>query len=145
MSVASDKVAIEFKSYTKPSEFIEDLEARVTGARSRLKELEGRIDSLREKADVLNKLSSLLASPQGGYNPSVFEARLAEAKLLVNPTPSQELEVLEYTARQLKAMIAALERVLSEVKALEGLGGVGGLVLDVVYEHGIPTKILLKI
>ncbi|MCE4600119.1 MAG: hypothetical protein F7C38_00940 [Desulfurococcales archaeon] len=140
----SDNVAIEFKSYTKPSEFIDDLEARIAGARSRLKELEGRIDSLREKADILDKLSSLLASPQVSHSPSMFEAGLAGAKLLVNPTPSQELEVLEYTVSRLKAMIAALESVLSEVKALEGLGDVG-LVLDVVYENGIPTKILLKI
>jgi len=134
---------IDIVKYNSVSEFFKHLDSKIVELRSQLGELLRRLENAKAKAEVLVKLESLLAETAAGSKLGGTEINLGQAKAIINPTPKQEFEILVDVVRSIQNRIVALERIRKDVEPLSRLGEVD-LTLEVVYENGLPTKILIR-
>jgi len=134
---------IDIVKYNSVSEFFKDLDTKIVELRSQLGELLRRLENAKAKAEVLVKLESLLAETAAGGKLGGTEISLGQAKAIINPTPKQEFDILVDVVRSIQNRIVALERIRKDVEPLSKLGELD-LTLEVVYENGLPTKILVK-
>lgn len=141
--MADEGKLIDMVTYNSVSDFFKDLDAKLVEMRSKLGELLRRLEGAKAKAEVLVRLESLLAETSGGAKIGGTEISLGTAKAVVNPTPKQEFDILVDVVRSLQNRIVAMERVRKEVEPLSKLGDLE-LQLEVVYENGLPTRILIR-
>lgn len=141
--MADEGKLIEMVTYNSVSDFFKDLDAKLVEMRSKLGELLRRLEGAKAKAEVLVRLESLLAETSGGAKIGGTEISLGAAKAVVNPTPKQEFDILVDVVRSLQNRIVAMERVRKEVEPISKLGDLE-LQLEVVYENGLPTRILIR-
>ncbi len=134
---------VDIVKYSSVSDFFKDLDTKIVELRSQLGELLRRLENAKAKAEVLIKLESLLAEAAGGAKLGGTEISLGTAKAIINPTPKQEFDLLVDVVRSIQNRIVALERIRKDVEPLSRLGDLD-LTLEVVYENGLPTKILVK-
>jgi len=134
---------IDIVKYNSVSDFFKDLDTKIVELRSQLGELLRRLENAKAKAEVLVKLESLLAETAAGGKLGGTEISLGQAKAIINPTPKQEFDILVDVVRSIQNRIVALERIRKDVEPLSKLGELD-LTLEVVYENGLPTKILVK-
>jgi len=134
---------IDIVKYNSVSDFFKDLDTKIVELRSQLGELLRRLENAKAKAEVLVKLESLLAETAAGGKLGGTEISLGQAKAIINPTPKQEFDILVDVVRSIQNRIVALERIRKDVDPLSKLGELD-LTLEVVYENGLPTKILVK-
>lgn len=133
---------VDIVKYNNVGEFFKHLDSKIVELRGQLGELLRRLESAKAKAEVLVKLESLLAEAAGGKLGGT-EIALGQAKAIINPTPKQEFDILVDVVRSLQNRIVALERIRRDVEPLSRLGDLD-LTLEVVYENGLPTKILIR-
>ena len=134
---------IDIVKYNSVSEFFKHLDTKIVELRSQLGELLRRLENAKAKAEVLVKLESLLAETAAGGKLGGTEISLGQARAIINPTPKQEFDILVDVVRSIQNRIVALERIRKDVEPLNRLGELD-LTLEVVYENGLPTKILVK-
>ncbi len=143
MAAADQPKLLDVKRYSSVGDFLKELDAEITRLKGELGELLRRLDSAKAKAEVLVKLENLLSSTTGGGKLGGTEIPLGQAKAIINPTPKQEFDILVDIVRSLQNRIVALERVRKDMEPLVKLGDLD-LTLEVIYENGIPSKILVK-
>ncbi len=134
---------VDIVKYNSVGEFFKHLDSKIVELRSQLGELLRRLENAKAKAEVLVKLESLLAEAAAGGKLGGTEISLGQAKAIINPTPKQEFDILVDVVRSIQNRIVALERVRKDVEPLSRLGELD-LTLEVVYENGLPTKILIR-
>jgi len=88
------------------------------------------------------KLENLLSAAGGGAKLGGTEIQLGQAKAVINPTPRQEFEILVDVVRSLQSKIIALERARKDLDPLARIGDIE-ITLEVIYENGIPARILI--
>ncbi len=132
---------IDIRRYNSVSEFIKDIDAEITRLKGELGELLRRLENAKAKAEVLVKLESLLAGTGGKLGGT--ELNLGQAKAIINPTPKQEFDILVDVVRSLQNRIIALERARKDLDPLVRIGDLD-LTLEVIYENGVPSKILVR-
>ncbi|MEB3844475.1 MAG: hypothetical protein LRS48_02185 [Desulfurococcales archaeon] len=132
---------IDIRRYNSVSDFIKDIDAEITRLKGELGELLRRLENAKAKAEVLVKLESLLAGTGGKLGGT--ELNLGQAKAIINPTPKQEFDILVDVVRSLQNRIIALERARKDLDPLVRIGDLD-LTLEVIYENGVPSRILVR-
>jgi len=129
----------EFNSVAELMKYLDD---ELTEHRRRLGEMLKKIEELRVRAEQEKKLRSLL-SKLGLPEPSTQnEISLRNTKIIVNPSPTQELSALEASIESLNNRITQLMAIRKE---LEILGNIDVEVkISVVYVDGLPKIVLLR-
>jgi len=135
--------SVDIKRYSSVSDFLKELDAEITRLKGELGDLLRRLENAKAKAEVLMKLENLLsAAAGGGAKLGGTEIQLGQTKAIINPTPKQEFEILVDVVRGLQGRIIALERSRKDLEPLSRIGDIE-LTLEVIYENGIPSKILV--
>ncbi|MEB3760323.1 MAG: hypothetical protein GSR72_02870 [Desulfurococcales archaeon] len=142
MAATGQTKLLDIKRYSSVGDLIKELDAEITRLKGELGELLRRLESAKAKAEVLVKLENLLSTAGGGKLGGT-EIPLGQAKAIINPTPKQEFDILVDVVRSLQNRIIALERVRKDMDPLVRLGDID-LALEVIYENGIPSRILVK-
>ena len=141
--MADEGKLVDIVTFSSVSDFFKDLDTKLVEMRSKLGALLRRLEDAKAKAEVLVRLESLLAEAARGAKIGGTEINLGSAKAIINPTPKQEFDLLVDVVRSLQNRIVALERIRKEVEPLSKLGDLE-LTLEVVYENGLPTRILIR-
>ncbi|MCE4624669.1 MAG: hypothetical protein F7C35_02235 [Desulfurococcales archaeon] len=134
--------SIDIKRYSRVSDFLKDLDAEITRLKGELGDLLRRLENAKAKAEVMVKLENLLSAAAGGAKLGGTEITLGQAKAVINPTPKQEFDILVDVVRSLQGKIIALERSRKDLDPLARIGDIE-LTLEVIYENGIPSRILI--
>jgi hypothetical protein len=135
--------SVDIKRYTSVMDFLKDLDAEITRLKGELGDLLRRLENAKAKAEVMVKLENLLAfAAGGGAKLGGTEIQLGQAKALINPTPKQEFDILVDVVRNLQSKIIALEKARKDMDPLSRIGDIE-LTLEVIYENGVPSKILI--
>ncbi len=132
---------VDIKRYNSVSDFVKDLDAEITRLKGELGGLLRRLENAKAKAEVLMKLENLLAAAGGKLGGT--EIPLGQAKAIINPTPKQEFDVLVDVVRSLQNRIISLERARKDLDPLIRIGDLD-LTLEVIFENGVPSKILVR-
>ncbi len=143
MAATGQTKLLDIKKYSSVGDLVKELDAEITRLKGELGELLRRLESAKAKAEVLVKLENLLSTAAGGGKLGGTEIPLGQAKAIINPTPKQEFDILVDVVRSLQNRIIALERVRKDMDPLVRLGDLD-LTLEVIYENGIPSRILVK-
>lgn len=136
-------MSIVIKEFTNVSEFIKSLDDMIAEYRRRLGEMLRKMEELRIKSEQEKKLKGMLTKlglPE--TSASSNEIALRNVKIIVNPSPSQELSALETAVDSLNSRIAILTNIRKEAEVLGGLDV--GLKIIVVYVDDLPKTIMLK-
>jgi len=135
---------MELVRFKNARELLSWLDSEIAKTRSTFEELKSRLESLKRKAEVERRIESLLREIAGEPRVGRSETRLGELRILVNPQPVEELEVLE---KLLEATSLKLQRLESARKLLEPLGAVGEepVVVELVVEEGAPRNLIIRI
>ena len=143
MAIAGGQAkSVDIKRYTSVSEFMKDLEAEITRLKGELGDLLRRLESAKAKAEVMVKLESLLSAAGGGTKLGGTEVQLGQARAIINPSPKQEFDILVDVVRSLQSKIIALERSRKDLDPLTRIGDLE-ITLEVIFENGIPSKLLI--
>ncbi len=134
--------SVDIRRYTTVSDFLKDLDAEITRLKGELGDLLRRLENAKAKAEVMMKLENLLSAAGGGAKLGGTEIQLGQAKAVINPTPRQEFEILVDVVRSLQSKIIALERARKDLDPLARIGDIE-ITLEVIYENGIPARILI--
>ena len=134
--------SVDIKRYTTVSDFLKELDAEITRLKGELGDLLRRLENAKAKAEVMMKLENLLSAAGGGTKLGGTEIQLGQSKAVINPTPRQEFEILVDVVRSLQSKIIALERARKDLDPLARIGDIE-ITLEVIYENGIPARILI--
>jgi len=104
-----------------------------------VEDLRARVERQKRILEVIAKLSPG-AQVSGGEGS--FQVDLKGVKVMVNPSPVQELEAME---RALEEINAKITRLTNLRKDLEGLGTLEGGRITVYLKDDVPEVIILKI
>jgi len=132
------------KEFNSIGEFIKDIDAVLAEYRRRLGELLRRLEDLRVKAEQEKKLKELLAklgSTQGMTPSNVV--KLKNISLVMNPTPQQEIAVLEEAVENLNNKITLLQAVRKDLETIATTEV--EVKLSAVYVDGIPKTLFIRI
>ncbi len=143
MAIAGGQAkSVDIKRYSSVSEFMKDLDAEITRLKGELGDLLRRLESAKAKAEVMVKLENLLSAAGGGAKLGGTEVQLGQAKAIINPSPKQEFDILVDVVRSLQGKIIALERSRKDLDPLTRIGDLE-ITLEVIFENGIPAKLLI--
>ncbi len=135
----------DIRAFQSVSEFNAYLENEASNLRSQLGESLRRLEALKAKAEMLTKFESLLSqlAKGGEVGGESREFALGPVKVVVNPSPKQELEVLVNVVRSVQERLMLIEKIK---KALEPLFKAQDVEvkLEVVFENNVPTKIFIR-
>jgi len=104
-----------------------------------VEDLRARVERQKRILEVIAKLSpgAQVSGAEGS-----FQVDLKGVKVMVNPSPVQELEAME---RALEEINAKITRLTNLRKDLEGLGTLEGGRITVYLKDDVPEVIILKI
>uniref|UniRef100_A0A7C4JL01 Uncharacterized protein n=1 Tax=Ignisphaera aggregans TaxID=334771 RepID=A0A7C4JL01_9CREN len=111
--------------------------------RRRLGEMLRRLEELRVKSEQEKKLRSLLGRLGIPESTPTNEVELRNIRIIVNPSPSQELSALESAVEAINNKITLLTAVRKELEVLSGLDV--GAKITVVYVDDVPRTVVLKL
>lgn len=135
-------MSVVYREFNNVAEFMKSIDDELGEHRKKLGELLRKLEELRVKAEQEKKIKSVLsklgvpeAAPQ-----NIVEMK--NVKLIMNPTPAQEISNLEAAIESLNAKVSQLTAIK---KDLEVLGGLDVEVkLTVVYVEGLPKTVLIR-
>lgn len=126
------------------NEFIKSVDDLIGEYRRRLGEMLRRLEELRVKSEQEKKLRSVLGKLGLPETASASnEVALRNIRILINPSPSQELASLESAVEALNNKITLLTAVRKELEVLGGLDI--GVKIAVIYVDDVPRTVLLKL
>lgn len=151
-AVAEAKLStvVDIISFNSISEFNNYLDGEINKLKSQLGEYLRRLEAVKAKAETLVRFESLLAelakaakSEGKGLGLEEREFTLGTTKIVVNPSPKQELEALVAIVRSLQERIMLLEKIKKNLEQLAKIQDIE-IKLDVLFENTIPVKIFIK-
>jgi len=130
------------REFNSISELMKYLDDELAENRRRLGEMLKKLEELRVRAEQEKKLKALLGK-LGLPEPSTQnEIVLRSVRIVINPSPAQELSSLESSIESLNNRITQLMTIRKE---LEILGNIDVEVkVTVVYVDGLPKIVLLR-
>ncbi|ADM28475.1 conserved hypothetical protein [Ignisphaera aggregans DSM 17230] len=129
----------EFNSVAELMKYLDD---EIAEHRRRLGEMLKKLEELRVKAEQEKKLKSLLSKLGLPESSTQNEIVLRSSRIVVNPTPAQELSALEASIESLNNRITQLMAIRKELEILGNVDVEARVV--VVYVDGLPRIVLLK-
>jgi len=129
----------EFNSVAELMKYLDD---EIAEHRRRLGEMLKRLEELRVKAEQEKKLKSLLSKLGLPESSTQNEIALRSSRIVVNPTPVQELSAFEASIESLNNRITQLMAIRKELEILGNIDVEAKVV--VVYVDGLPRIVLLK-
>jgi len=138
----------ELVRFNSVTDFIEYLDKEIGELRGKLGELLRRLESTKAKAMLINKFESLVselaksAGQQAGPA-GTWEINLGLTRVVVNPTPKQELDALVAVVKSYQERVVMLERLKKNLEPLTKLSEIE-IGIEVVFENMIPTMIFIK-
>ncbi len=150
MAEAKLSTVVDIISFNSISEFNNYLDGEINKLKSQLGEYLRRLEAVKAKAETLVRFESLLAelakaakSEGKGLGLEEREFTLGTTKIVVNPSPKQELEALVAIVRSLQERIMLLEKIKKNLEQLAKIQDIE-IKLDVLFENTIPVKIFIK-
>lgn len=132
------------KEYASISEFMKSVDDMLTEYRRRLGEMLRKLEELRVRSEQEKKLRSVLSRLGLSETPSPSnEIELRNVRIVVNPSPSQELSAVEVAVEAINNKITLLTAVRKELEVLGGLEI--GARIAVVYVDDVPKTVILKL
>lgn len=131
------------KEFANLNEFIKSIDDLVADYRRRLGEMLRKLEELRVRSEQEKKLKSILSKLGLPESAPANEVSLRNVRILVNPSPSQELSALESAVEALNNKITLLSAVRKELEVLSGLD-VGARIV-VVFVDDVPRTVVLKL
>ncbi|MEM1644647.1 MAG: hypothetical protein QXL96_02045 [Ignisphaera sp.] len=136
-------LAATIKEFTNLNEFMKSVDDTLAEYRRRLGEMLRRLEELRVKSEQEKKLRSLLGKLGIPESTPTNEVELRNIRIIVNPSPSQELLALESAVEAINNKITLLTAVRKELEVLSGLDI--GAKITVVYVDDVPRTVVLKL
>jgi len=136
-------LAATIKEFTNLNEFMKSVDDTLAEYRRRLGEMLRRLEELRVKSEQEKKLRSLLGRLGIPESTPTNEVELRNIRIIVNPSPSQELSALESAVEAINNKITLLTAVRKELEVLSGLDV--GAKITVVYVDDVPRTVVLKL
>ncbi|MEM1525500.1 MAG: hypothetical protein QW775_03715 [Ignisphaera sp.] len=136
-------MAATIKEFTNLNEFMKSVDDTLAEYRRRLGEMLRRLEELRVKSEQEKKLRSLLGRLGIPESTPTNEVELRNIRIIVNPSPSQELSALESAVEAINNKITLLTAVRKELEVLSGLDV--GAKITVVYVDDVPRTVVLKL
>ena len=150
MAEAKLSTVVDMVSFNSISEFNNYLDGEINKLKSQLGEYLRRLEAVKAKAETLVRFESLLAelakaakSEGKGLGLEEREFTLGTTKIVVNPSPKQELEALVAIVRSLQERIMLLEKIKKNLEQLAKIQDIE-IKLDVLFENTIPVKIFIR-
>lgn len=130
------------REYGSVGEFMKSVDDALSEYRRRLGEMLRKLEELRVRSEQEKKLKSILSRLGLPESSPTNEIDLRNIRVIVNPSPSQELSAIEAAVEALNTKITILTAVRKE---LEILGGIDvGARIVVVYVDDVPRTVVLK-
>lgn len=139
-------MSYDLLSFTSFTDFVEYLDGQIGQLKSKIEFLEKKYENLKNKADKVRKLETILSKLVGEQIRAINEVDFMGIRVVVSARALDELVAVEETLAALKDTLAALTRVREVVSSLAKETEVekGGLSLIVQTINGIPVKLLFK-
>jgi len=139
-------MVVEIREYERVADLVKPVDDQINKIRSLLGDYLRRLDEARVRIEKLNKVRSSLAKIVGGevnVSQGSQEIDLMGLKIIVNPTPQDEISVYEEVVKDLQNRLTVLQRVK---KALEPLSAMDVDVgVSVLIRDEVPVKILVRL
>ncbi len=135
----------DMRKFESAEDFLRSIDQEIQDIRSRLGEYLRRVEEAKAKAEMLRKFEEVLG--RLGAKPPASQSQeitLGELRIIINPTPSQELEALVNVVRDLQNRLNRLERLKQNLEPLRQIA-VTGMQIEVLYEDGVPVQVFLRL
>ena len=135
------------KTYNSVEEIAETLDKEIADTKSALGEYLRRLDSIRslaEKSQKIREVVMKLANKKSTSTENVGEVEVGDMKIILEPTPNDELTAIEDAVRSHQKYLFVLQKAREALKPLDQLGSTEGLTLMVIEDQMVPQRILLK-
>ncbi len=131
------------REYSSVSEFIKSIDDELNDLRKVLGELLRRLEELRVKAEQEKKLKELLAK-LGGGTPSAQSnvIELKNVRLMLNPSPEQEVSALEQAIESINNKVVQLQAIRKDLEVLSGSSL--EIRVQAIYFDGLPKIVILR-
>ncbi|MCE4613654.1 MAG: hypothetical protein F7C07_07495 [Desulfurococcales archaeon] len=136
--------SVEIREFDNVKDLIAYMEEEIAKLRAVLGDLLRRLETAKSKAETMVRLEKLIS--QLGTRGSVgwSELTLGNVKILVNPTPRQEFDILVSVVRRIQDRLEYLEKLRKDLEPLKNLEE-ASVPLQVVMVNGLPESIFIKI
>uniref|UniRef100_A0A7C2ZR60 Uncharacterized protein n=1 Tax=Ignisphaera aggregans TaxID=334771 RepID=A0A7C2ZR60_9CREN len=131
------------KEFASLSELMKSIDDTLSEYRKRLGEMLRKIEELRVKSEQEKKLKSILSKLGVQETAASNEIELRNIKIVVNPSPTQELTAVEAAVEAINNKITMLTAVRKELEVLSGIEA--GAKIVVVYVDDVPKTVVLKL
>ncbi len=131
------------REYSSVSEFIKSIDDELNDLRKILGELLRRLEELRVKAEQEKKLKELLAKLGGGTPPTQSNViELKNVRLMLNPSPEQEVSALEQAIESINNKVVQLQAIRKDLEVLSGSSL--EIKVQAIYFDGLPKIVILR-
>ncbi len=131
------------REYSSVSEFIKSIDDELNELRKVLGELLRRLEELRVKAEQEKKLKELLAKLGGGSPPAQSNViELKNVRLMLNPSPEQEVSALEQAIESINNKVVQLQAIRKDLEVLSGSSL--EIRVQAIYFDGLPKIVILR-
>ncbi|NWG09901.1 MAG: hypothetical protein HXX80_06330 [Nitrososphaerales archaeon] len=135
----------EIRAFDTPENLKKFLEEEISKLRSLLGDYLRRLEEIRLKADRMKKAHDALSKIAGEKQMPSFEGRevdLTGMKVLVNPSPKQETEVVEDLVKALQGKLDALQKIRKAIDPLTTFEG-GIVTISAVLVDNVPIRLMV--
>ncbi len=139
-------MVVELKEFDKVTDLVKPVEEEINKIRSLLGDYLRKLDENRVKLERLQKVQSSLVKLVGGeikFATSSQEIELMGLKIIVNPTPEDEIKIYEEIVKDLQERLTVLQRVRKALDPLSEMDVDVGV--TVLLRDNIPIKIMLRL
>lgn len=136
-------MSIAIKEYTNVGEFMKSIDDMIAEYRRRLGEMLRKLEELRVKSEQEKKLKNILSKLGLPESSPSNEIEMRNVRVIVNPTPTQELSSIEIAVEALNNRITLLTAIRKELEILSGIE-VGARIVA-IFVDDIPRTVALKL
>ncbi|RLE55047.1 MAG: hypothetical protein DRJ30_04265 [Candidatus Methanomethylicota archaeon] len=136
----------ELKTFKTVKELISYLDEQVENTKRLLEEYMSRLETQKSKMEKIRALSESLGKILGRA-PSIGTSQTVDImglKLIINPSPIQEVTTLEDVIKQLNDKLIVLQKIKKAVESL-GMLEETELNLNVAVVNDIPTVVMMQL
>ena len=134
---------MELRKFSTVDDFLRSLEDETNTLKAKLGEYLRKMEEVKGKAESLIKLEEVFGKLGVKAVEEPKEVDLGGVKLVVNPSPRQELEVLVAVVKDLQDKIMALDKAKKGFSMLESMKELG-IGVEVLYKDGVPQTVYIR-
>jgi len=140
-------LAVKLKEYSSFTQIAETMDREISQTKSTLGEYLRRLDEIRNVAEKSKKLREVVMKLAGKRDTAASsdEITVGTLDIVLDATPSHELESIETAVRSHQERLLDLQKAREGLKSLSNLGDTEGIQFLAVENNGIPERILFKL